>query len=57
MKKPKKINRKLRDNVTEVKGLNYDMNEALDAAFKALQDGEHGDVKGRLEQIQLNLKV
>ena len=57
MKKPKKINRKLRDNVTAGKGMNYDMKDALDAAFKALQNGEHDDVKGRLEQIQLNLKV
>lgn len=55
MKKPKKINRKLRDRVVEVKGLSYDTKEAVEGAFEALRVGEYDDLKSRLEQIELNL--
>ena len=57
MKKPKKINRKLRDRVVEVKGLNQDIQEALEAAREALWDGEYADISSRLEQIEMDLKV
>ena len=57
MKKPKKINRKLRDRVVDAKGLNYDMREAVEGAIEALRVGEHDDAKSMLEQIQLDLEV
>ena len=56
MKRPKKINRKLRDSTGEVKGMNQDMNEAVERAFKSLQEGDYEDTKSWLEQIQLDLK-
>ena len=56
MKKPKKINRKLRDRVVDVKGLNYDMREAVEGAFKALEEEDHDELKSLLEQIQLDLE-
>ena len=57
MKKPKKINRKLRDRVVDAKGLNYDMRKAVEGAIEALRVGEHDDAKSMLEQIQLDLEV
>jgi len=57
MKKPKKINRKLRDRVVDVKGLNYDMKEAVEGAFKYLEEEDHDELKSMLEQIQLDLEV
>ena len=55
LQKPKKNNRKLRNDVIEVKGMNQDMKEAVDAALEAFYTGEHDDVKARLEQIQMDL--
>ena len=57
MKKPKKINRKLRDRVVDAKGLNYDMREAIPRAFKYLEEEDHDELKSILEQIQLDLQV
>ena len=56
MKKPKKINRKLRDRVVDAKGLNYDMREAIPRAFKYLEEEDHDELKSILEQIQLDLQ-
>ena len=56
MKKPKKINRKLRDRVVDAKGLNYDMREAIEGAFKYLEEEDHDQLKSTLEQIQLDLQ-
>ena len=56
MKRPKKINRKLRDSVGDVKGMNQDMNEAAEGALKSLQEGDYEDTKSWLEQLQLDLK-
>ena len=57
MKKPKKINIKLRDAMVDAKGLNYDMSEALEATRQALWDGEYKDIMKRFDQIQMDLEV
>ena len=57
MKKPKKINRKLRDRVVDAKGLNYDMREGVAGAFKYLEEEDHDELKSILEQIQPDLQV
>ena len=56
IQKPKKINIKLRDAVVDVKGLNYDMTEALEATRQALWDGEYQDISSRIEKIQKDLE-
>ena len=51
MKKPKKINIKLRDHIFAARGLHQGMEEALEATKQALWDGEYQEIHARMEEI------
>ena len=52
MRKPKKINRKLRDRVDDVKGMSDDMMEAVTVAFEANEKRNYDEIKIYLQEIQ-----
>ena len=56
MKKPKRINQKLRDRAFNAKWLHQDMEEAVKAATDASWKGDHDEVDQRLDQIKLDLE-
>ena len=52
MKKPKRINEKLRDRAFHARCLHGKMEEAVKEAFQAHWERDHDDVLERLEEIQ-----
>lgn len=56
MKKPKKIIKKVRNKMVQVKSLHKDIDEAVDAMKDAIDVGESDQLTNRLEQIEIDMK-